>query len=254
MNEDCWLGINGINSAYAGANYQNAIKGYVNLLNANGLYAILDLHWAAAGSKQADSQPPMADMDHSPTFWSQVANAYKGNNAVIFELFNEPFGISWSCWRDGGNCSSFNVAGMQTLVNSVRATGASNVILAGGLDWSNDLSQWNAYRPSDPLNNLGAAWHVYDFNGCMTVSCYNSQGAPVVASVPLVVTETNSTNCDATWWNALFNWLDSHGASYTAWTWNTWGSSCSDFSLISTYAGATNWSGNVYKQHLAGLP
>ena len=254
MNEDCWLGINGINSAYAGANYQNAIKSYVNLLNSKGLYAILDLHWAAAGSRVADYQPEMADADHSPLFWQQVANAYKGNNSVIFELFNEPYGISWSCWRDGGNCSSFNVAGMQTLVNSVRGTGATNVIALGGLDWSNDISQWLSFKPNDPQNGIVAAWHVYDFNGCMDVNCYNNQGGPVVASVPLIMTESNSKNCDQAWWNALLGWLDSHGASYTVWTWNTWGSNCGDFSLISTYAGATNWSGTLYKQHLAGLP
>jgi len=254
MNEDCWLGINGINSAYAGANYQNAIKSYVTLLNSKGLYAILDLHWAAAGSRVADYQPEMADADHSPLFWQQVANAYKGNNSVIFEMFNEPYGISWSCWRDGGNCSSFNVAGMQTLVNAVRGTGATNVIALGGLDWSNDISQWLSYKPNDPQNGIVAAWHVYDFNGCMDVSCYNNQGGPVAASVPLIMTESNSRNCDPNWWNALLGWLDSHGASYTVWTWNTWGSSCGDFSLISTYAGATNWSGSLYKQHLAGLP
>src|SRR3954447_15861695 len=41
INEDCWLNINGIDPLYAGANYQNAITGYVNLLNANGIYVEL---------------------------------------------------------------------------------------------------------------------------------------------------------------------------------------------------------------------
>jgi hypothetical protein len=255
MNEDCWLGINGINSAYAGANYQQAIKNYVALLNSKGMYAILDLHWAAAGTKQADSQPPMADMDHSPAFWTGVANAFKGNNAVIFELFNEPYDISWGCWRDGGSCGTgYQVAGMQTLVNAVRNTGATNVIALGGLDWSNDLSQWLNYKPNDPQNGIVAAWHIYDFNGCMDVSCYNSQGAPVAASVPLIVTETNSNSCNASWWTALFNWLDAHGAHYVPWTWNTWGTNCSAHSLITNYNGTPSSSGQVYKNHLAGLP
>jgi len=219
------------------------------------MYAILDLHWAAAGSRVADYQPEMADMDHSPTFWQQVANAYKGNNAVIFELFNEPRDISWSCWRDGGNCSSFNVAGMQTLVNAVRGTGATNVIALGGLDWSNDIGQWLSYKPNDPQNGLVAAWHVYDFNGCMDVTCYNSKAGPVVASVPLIMTESNSQYCDTNWWTALLNWLDSHGAGYTVWVWNTWGGNCSDKSLITDYySAATTWSGQLFKNHLAALP
>src|SRR5579864_5735189 len=32
INEDCWLGINGIAAAYSGANYQSAIVAFVGLL------------------------------------------------------------------------------------------------------------------------------------------------------------------------------------------------------------------------------
>ena len=91
LNEDCWLGINGVPAAYAGSNYINAIVNYVNLLNQNGLYAILDLHWTAPGTTKATGQQPMPDQDHSPAFWSSVASTFKGNSSVIFDLFNEPY-------------------------------------------------------------------------------------------------------------------------------------------------------------------
>src|SRR2546421_635582 len=70
---------------------------------------------------------------------------------------------AWTCWRDGGTCPgvSFQVAGMQTLLNAVRATGATNVVALGGVGYANSLSRWVAYKPADPLNNLMAAWHVY---------------------------------------------------------------------------------------------
>src|ERR1700737_3360223 len=38
LNEDCWLDINGVNPAYAGATYQAAVQSYVNLLHQHGLY------------------------------------------------------------------------------------------------------------------------------------------------------------------------------------------------------------------------
>ena len=49
-----------------------------------------------------------------------------------------PLGAAaWQCWLNGGSaCSpgiSYTVAGMQTLVNTVRAAGANNVIMLGGL-------------------------------------------------------------------------------------------------------------------------
>src|SRR5262245_49905326 len=46
LNEDCWLGINGVPVASSGAPYQAAIRAYVSLLEQNGMYVILDLHWA----------------------------------------------------------------------------------------------------------------------------------------------------------------------------------------------------------------
>src|SRR6266576_3024236 len=49
-NEDCALGINGVPTAYAGANYINALKAYIAKLHAAGIYVILDLHHNAPGT------------------------------------------------------------------------------------------------------------------------------------------------------------------------------------------------------------
>ena len=46
LNEACWNGQTYVKAAYRGVRYRNAIKAYVNLLNANGMVAILDLHWS----------------------------------------------------------------------------------------------------------------------------------------------------------------------------------------------------------------
>jgi hypothetical protein len=85
-----------VNPAYAGASYINAIKAYVSLLNANGIVAILDLHWtdgaytgpsSGCSSAQAICQKPMPDAAQAIPFWTSVANTFKGNNAVILDLF-----------------------------------------------------------------------------------------------------------------------------------------------------------------------
>jgi endoglucanase len=267
LNEQCWLGINGINPTYSGANYRTAITNYVNLLNQNGLYVLLDLHWSAPGTTLATHQVPMADLDHSPAFWSSVASTFKGNNAVIFELFNEPWPDSqqdsvaaWTCWRDGGTCPgvSFQVAGMQTMLNAVRATGATNIVALGGVGYSNYLSRWLQYKPSDPLNNLMAAWHAYNFNACSSVTCWNGAPASVIAQVPVSVTETGANTCDSTWWNTLLDWLDAHQTGYQAWAWNTWGGADCTYStgyvslgaLITSSTGTATPYGQIYKNHI----
>jgi len=272
LNEACWNGESYVNAAYSGANYQNAIKAYVSLLNASGLVAILDLHWtdgtytgssSGCSSAEATCQKPMPDAAESVPFWQSVANTFKGNNAVIFDLFNEPYPEradnydeteGWQCWRNGGSSCvgiSYPVAGMQTLVNTIRGTGASNVIMLGGLEYANDLTQWLTYKPSDPDNNLVASWHSYNFNSCSSSSCWTSQVAPVAASVPLVTGELGENDCAHGYIDSLMSWLDSEQASYLAWTWNTWDCS-SGPALISDYSGTPTAYGVGYKAHLAG--
>ena len=95
LNEDCWLGINGqpnhSSEPLTAAGYRKSVEEYVAGLNAHGLYAILDLHWSAPGSQVAMEQQPMPDHDHSPAFWESVAATFKGNPAVVFDVFNEPY-------------------------------------------------------------------------------------------------------------------------------------------------------------------
>jgi endoglucanase len=212
--------------------YQTFMKNQVNTFLQNGLYVILELHWTAAGSATARGQQPMLNMDHSVAMWSQVAAAFKGMDAVILEPHNEPYPdgnqdtvAAWTCWRDGGSCPGlgYQAAGMQTMVNTIRATGATNIIALGGVQYSNTLTRWLAYKPNDPRNNLAASWHVYNFNWCKTVACYDSQVAPVAAVVPLIATEIGTDPYDATWMTTLMNWLEARGASYLVWSWSTWG-------------------------------
>jgi aryl-phospho-beta-D-glucosidase BglC (GH1 family) len=91
LNEDCWLGINGVNPAYGGYNYQKAIGDFVQIILNHGMYVILDLHWTAAGGTLATKQDPMPNKDHSITFWQDCARYFMNKPNVLFDVFNEPF-------------------------------------------------------------------------------------------------------------------------------------------------------------------
>jgi endoglucanase len=253
LNETCWLGINGVNPSFSGATYQNAIANYVKVLNDAGMVAILDLHWAAPGSQIATGQTVMADADHSPTFWTSVATRFKSNPGVMFDLFNEPHDISWSCWRDGCTTSDgWRTAGMQSMVNAVRATGATQPIMVGGLGWSSDLSQWLTFRPTDPANHLVASFHLYNFSGCNNVSCWNSTLAPVAAQFPVITGEVGENDCGHSFIDTYMAWADAHRVSYLGWTWDTWDCS-SGPALISNYNGTPTAFGVGFRDHLAAL-
>ena len=253
LNETCWLGINGVAPAYSGDNYRRAISDYLARLNRAGLLVILDLHWSAADTTKALSQAPMPNRDHSPEFWRQVAAAYKGNTSVIFDLFNEPFPDNnsdtpeaWRCWRDGGSCRgvSFTAAGMQELVDAVRGTGATNVIMLGGVQYAARLSGWLASQPTDPLDNLVASWHVYNFSWCNTQPCWDADAAPVAQQVPLVLGELGESDRGSAFVTALMDWMDARQGSYLAWVWNVWGQ---PLDLILSYDGTPTPYGQTFK-------
>lgn len=252
LNEDCWLGINGAPARYSGARYRAAIRQYVIRLNQSGFYVILDLHWNAPGTAQATGQQPMADLDHAPDFWSSVARTFAADPAVIFDLYNEPHDISWQCWRDG--CvlpEGWRAAGMQTLVDAVRSTGASQPIIATGLGWGNDLSSWRRFRPRDPANQLVAGLHVYNDLACSTVACWNSSVLPVAGKVPVVAAELGDKTCYAGFVSSFMSWADSVDVSYLGWSWNPTG--CAGPALITSWEGRPTNYGEVLRTHLTEL-
>lgn len=163
LNEGCWLGLPSVPAQYRGAVYRQAVAGYVKRLTAAGLYVILDLHWNAHGLQSPDGQQVMADANHSPAFWKSVAATFRNNHAIIFDLYNEPHDISWSCWKKGCTTDGWQTAGMQSLVTAVRSTGAKQPLMLGGLGYAGDLSQWLAFKPTDPLHQLVASLHTYKF-------------------------------------------------------------------------------------------
>jgi hypothetical protein len=251
LNEDCWLAINGVNPAYAGLNYQSAIRAFVNRLQAHGLDVILDLHWGAAGSQLALGQEQAPDADHAPAFWSSVASQYKGVSGVAFDLFNEPHDISWSCWLNGCTTpAGWKATGMQQLLHAVRGAGATQPVIVEGLAWGGDLSGWLANRPSDPTGQLAAGWHIYNFSGCNTTACWDTTVAPVAQQVPVVATEVGENDCAGGFLNTLLPWADSHHVGYLAWAWNA--ASCGGGpSLISDYSGSPTAYGAAYRADLS---
>jgi len=234
LNESCWLGFPHLLARYAGENYKVAIRNYVDLLHRNGLIPILDLHWAAPADEETAGLKPMPNADHSAEFWADVARTFLDDNGVILEPYNEPFpdlnrdsDAAWQCWRDGCEVSQYNTTetyagvGMQALVDAIRVTGSRHLVLLGGVQYSNALTQWLDYMPDDPANNLGAAWHVYNNNACRDVECWNGIPAEVAAQVPVVATEIGQNDCAGeSFLSPLMQFLDGNAVGYLAWSWN----------------------------------
>jgi hypothetical protein len=261
LNEDCWLGINGVNPAYSGTKYRDAIVDYVSRLNDAGLVAIVDLHWNAPGTQLSRGQQVMADSDHAPAFWASVATSFRDSPGVMFDLYNEPKDISWACWQRG--CvteDGWRTVGMQSLVDVVRRTGAKQPIIAAGLNHANDLSGWLSHRVRDPLGQLVAGVHVYnaDSDGyCNTARCWNRTLVPVAKKVPIVTGELGEHDRRADFVTTFMGWADRQWrlhrtVSVLGWAWDA-AQGVGGPSLIASYDGTPTTYGRGFRGYLERL-
>ena len=297
LNEDSWLGLTCtdtdgvVHNSDPGGNYKQTLANLVQEANAAGIYVILDLHWAAPGNACPMLQSQMADTDHSLAFWTSIANAYKGNPAVLFELFNEPFldfdftGDPWQylMFGTGGSFSGYpatsnngtwknvmtpwNIASYQAMINAVRATGATNVVLIGSLSYTADLSGWLSHKPTDPLGQMAATWHPYPGGSTWGTPAWAQPSyAPEIftevqsilaAGIPVVATETGDQDTAGTVGAPLVQtvttFADANGVSLLGWTWDVWNSS--DFVLIKDVNGTpTDGYGVFFKAWMVNHP
>ncbi|MHB8718420.1 MAG: cellulase family glycosylhydrolase [Candidatus Dormibacteria bacterium] len=279
LNEDCWLGINGAPAAFSGSVYRNAIVAYVNLLHSRGIFAIIDLHGDAPGTTLSVTGQAMADEDHAPAYWTSVATTFAHDPATVFEPYNEPHITTsnalttnpWDCWLNGCTITQlvpgehqapvplqWSSAGMQQLVDTIRATGAANVITLSGLSLASDLSGIITHLPQDPLHQLAATFHNYGQsatqNGGCGPSCWDSVIAPLAARLPVITDELGEPDCQTSYVSQYMSWADQHGVSYLPWVWTTWGCTNHGYGLLSDWSGTPNSYGAVFRDHFRSLP
>lgn len=275
LNEACWLGINDAPKRVSGANYQNAIATYVDRVHAAGMYAILELHVVLPGKLSVENDPglrAMVDKKHGVKFWRSVAQQFGGDTATVLDLYNEPY-VGWRCLRDGCRVKrddyirklpTYKSVGMQKLVNVVRNAGAQNVILVAGTSYSNDISRWIEFAPSDPLGRIAASFHNYEppEEGHCPLDCWEATVAPVAEQYPVVTGEigdfsSDDSQCNHDYIDQYMPWADDHGISYLAWTWNSvsGGYPCGNGpALIEEYDGTPTGYGVGFRDHLLSLP
>ena len=114
--------------------YLAQIDAAVSEANSLGMIAIVSL-------QEEQYNGPVMPTATAVAFWSVVAAHYAKNPMVFFDLYNEPRltaaaaggeDILWNIWRNGGTVGGVTYVGMQTLVDTVRAAGAKNIIMAEG--------------------------------------------------------------------------------------------------------------------------
>ena len=133
INQDCWLGINGVKAQYSGRNYINWVKAQVKSMEKHGIYPVLGFFVGEPGSTTpnwyslGNGNAPMPDNDHAPLVWQEIANTFKNDPNVIFRLYEEPYPEStttslgaWKCWSQGD--VQYSTSSVRSLADAARVS------------------------------------------------------------------------------------------------------------------------------------
>jgi aryl-phospho-beta-D-glucosidase BglC (GH1 family) len=166
-------------------------------------------------------------------FWTSMADRYKDNPLVAFDLYNEPHDITWDQWLNGGSLTEpdgtrWQAAGMRQLYQAVRNTGATNLVLVSGNDWANTAP------PSRYLlagSNVVYAVHAYTcpVNPPPICTAPAPSQAPdnlagwssMAKEEPVVITEFGWPEVTSGTYNQnVINWARAHAVGWTAYAWS----------------------------------
>jgi hypothetical protein len=238
--------------------YPQIVDRVVHWITSRGMVALLNLHFATAGMCIKPTLIPMADSPGSITFWQEVANRYKNNGLVAFDLFNEPY-VPQSVWLNGGTFvfdkRVIPAVGMQQLYDAVRATGAQNLVVISGLVYSS-----YAVTRFVEGTNIVYGPHVYT---CPTVAppyCNNQDPAnpvPIISRwldvgkrYPMMITEFGWPTTDSSAFNAnVIHFAEVHHWSWSAFAWD--GGTNGLFDLVQPHKASD---GTTIEPNQSGMP
>ena len=238
LSQDRWFG-KATEQKDGGAAYRALVKQVVEVTNAHGAYAMLDLHWNDAGEWGKNiGQHKMPDLN-SVEFWKECAKAYKNQPGVWFDLYNETHDITWDVWKNGGEVEEtrrvgagqgtftpvrYQAPGMQTLLDTIRKSGANNVVVVGGLDWAYDLSGFlKGYALTDTKRGRGLiyACHAYNNKGD-AVPVFLAKLDAALPKIPVIVSEfgdqpRNRGTEPTPWIKSVLAAIEERRCNWTAW-------------------------------------
>ncbi len=191
-------------------------------------WLVLDLHWSNGGVKGKHMQQHAMPDQYSKLFWEDLATRYKNDPVVLFDLYNEPRDVSWNVWQkggsvtngvDGGGTVTYESPGMQGLVDAIRAKGAKNVVVIGGLDWAYDLTGvLQGHEIKDPKGNgVMYASHIYPWK-----TDWDGKVGRVADRHPVLIGEVGcepdpKQEDPAIWAPRMLDWIEKRKIHWTAW-------------------------------------
>jgi endoglucanase len=214
--------------------FTSQVNGLVDAAESRGMYAIVDFHTLTPGD-------PNFNLDRAKTFFASVAARNAAKKNVIYEIANEPNGVSWQSIK--------NYA--EQVIPVIRANDPDAVIIVGTRGWSS-LGVSDGSSSTEIINNPVNATNImytFHFYAASHKDNYRAEVQRAAASLPLFVTEFGTVSAsgggtvDIASSTAWLDLLDQLKISYANWTYSDAGETSAAFKpgtcSGTTYAGTS---------------
>lgn len=184
------------------------VNSLVDMAEARGMYAMIDLHILNPGD-------PNYNLARAKEFFAKVAARNAAKKNVIYEIANEPNGVSWASIKSYA----------EQVIPVIRANDPDGVVVVGTRGWSSlgvSEGSSSAEIVSNPVNasNIMYAFHFY---AASHKDNYRAEVSTAAASLPLFVTEFGTVSAsgdgavDTASTTAWLDLLDRLKISYANW-------------------------------------
>jgi endoglucanase len=193
------------------AGFTSQVNNLVDQAESRGMYAIVDFHTLTPGD-------PNYNLNNAKTFFANVASRNANKKNIIYEIANEPNGVSWQQIKTYA----------EQVIPVIRAADPDAVIIVGTRGWSS-LGVSNGANADEiiasPVNatNIMYTFHFY---AASHKDNYRAEVSRASSLLPLFVTEWGTVSAtgggavDIASSTAWLDLLDSKKISYANWTYS----------------------------------
>ena len=150
--------------------YFSQLDSRITYLTSKGITVCLEIHGASdanfgkyKGQQLGSSTVPVSAF---ADFWARMASIYKSNPKVVFGMMNEPLGLTTMGW----------FGAVQAAINSIRGTGATNLIMVPGIGYSASVTWQDTWydtaSPKVPNSQGYLSLRDSGNNMCVSVHMY----------------------------------------------------------------------------------
>jgi endoglucanase len=188
--------------------FTDLVHGYIEEATKRGMYALVDWH-------QLDPGDPNANLARAKTFFTEIADRHKNKNNIIYDIANEPNGVSWAGIKSYA----------EQMIPVIRAKDPDGVVFVGTHGWAS-LGISDGRTETDIVNNpINATNFMYTFHfyAASHQGEYFDALSRAADKLPLFVTEfgtqtyTGDGGNDFTYSQKYLDFLASKKIGWTNW-------------------------------------